>query len=147
VSFYLARNGQQLGPFSELELREMIAAGKVASTDLVWAPGDAAWHPLSTVPGFAPIGPPPLPVDRGSGLIPTGNPPALVAYYLAVFSLIPCFGVLLAIPAVVLGIIGLRKAKAHPEAKGAAHAWFATILGLLTGLLWSGVGIFLIVSK
>ena len=124
----------------------MIAAGKVAPTDLVWAPGDPAWHPLSTVPGFAPIAPPPLPVEQGIGLIPTGNPPALVGYYLAVFSLIPCFGLLLAIPAVVLGIIGMRKVKAHPEAKGATHAWVATILGLLTTLLWSGVGIFLIVS-
>jgi hypothetical protein len=122
----------------------MIVAGKVAPTSF----GRRAmplWRPLSTVPGFAPVAPPPLPVQN-IGLIPTGNPPALVGYYLAVFSLIPCFGLLLAIPAVVLGIIGMRKVKAHPEAKGAAHAWVATILGALTTLLWSGVGIFLIVS-
>ena len=124
----------------------MVAAGKVTPTDLVWAPGDPAWHPLNTVPGFAP---PPLPAraaEPASGLIPTGNPPALVGYYLAVFSLIPCFGLLLAIPAVVLGVLGMKKAKAQPDAKGAAHAWVAIILGSLTTLLWTGVGIFLIVS-
>lgn len=125
----------------------MLAAGKVAPTDLVWAPGDAAWHPLSTVPGFASATPPPLPREVGIALIPLGNPPALTGYYLAVFSLIPCFGLLLSVPAVVLGILGFRKAKAHPEAKGAAHAWVAMILGTLTTLLWTGVGIFLIVSK
>lgn len=124
----------------------MLAAGEVVPTDLVWAPGDAAWRPLSSVPGFAPVPPLPRSPERGIALIPTGNPPALTGYYLAVFSLIPCFGLLLAIPAVVLGVIGWRKVKAHPEAKGAAHAWVAIILGALTTLLWSGVGIFLIVS-
>lgn len=65
--------------------------------------------------------------------IPYKNGPALTAYYLAIFSLI-C-GALLGIPALILGIKGLKIAKERPEAKGAAHAWTGVILGSLTTLV------------
>ena len=74
--------------------------------------------------------------DGTGGLIPYKNPQALTAYYLAVFSLIPCFGVLLGIPAVVLGIMGLSARKRNPAIKGSAHAWVGIILGGGTTLLW-----------
>ena len=57
-----------------------------------------------------------------SGLIPYKNTSALIAYYLGVFSIIPCLGIFLGIAAFILGIIGLRFARAHPEAKGKVHA-------------------------
>jgi len=63
------------------------------------------------------------------GLIPYKNTKALLAYYLGVFSLIPCIGIPLGISALILGILGLRHAKRHPEAKGQAHAWTGIILG------------------
>ena len=37
-----------------------------------------------------------------SGMIPYRNPPALIGYYLAIFSLIPMFGVLLGPPALTV---------------------------------------------
>jgi len=48
------------------------------------------------------------------------NALALWSYYLGIFSLI-C-GVT-SIPSIVTGILGLKYAKTHPEAKGAAHCW------------------------
>ena len=48
---------------------------------------------------------------------------ALLAYYLGVFSLIPCIGIPLGIAALVLGIKGLKYAKLHPEAKGKGARW------------------------
>jgi hypothetical protein len=74
--------------------------------------------------------------DATGGLIPYKNPPALIGYYLAIFSLIPCIGLFVAIPAVVLGIIGLRKRKKEPVVKGSAHAWIAIVLGSLMTLAW-----------
>ena len=62
-------------------------------------------------------------------MIPYRNVKSLVGYYLGIFSLIPCLGLLLAIPAVVLGVMGMRFAKQHPEARGAAHGWVALITG------------------
>jgi hypothetical protein len=69
--------------------------------------------------------------DGTGGLIPYKNPKALSSYYVGVFSLIPCIGFLLAIVAIVLGFMGLKYAKAHPTAKGQAHA----IVGILLGTL------------
>jgi hypothetical protein len=67
-----------------------------------------------------------------STIIPYKNPKALAAYYLAVFSLIPCLGGLLGLAALILGFLGLSAASAHPEAKGKAHAWVGILLGGLT---------------
>lgn len=74
--------------------------------------------------------------DDLAGLIPYKNSPALIAYYLGVFSLIPLVGVLLGIPAFFLGLKGLRVAREHPEARGKAHAWVGILVGGFFGLLY-----------
>ncbi len=63
------------------------------------------------------------------GLIPYKNSQALISYYLGVFSLIPCLGILTGIAALILGIRGLKFADLHPQAKGKGHAWAGIILG------------------
>ncbi|MCO5166437.1 MAG: DUF4190 domain-containing protein [Planctomycetes bacterium] len=69
------------------------------------------------------------------GLIPVSNPPALMAYYTALFSLIPCLGLLLGPVGLVLGIVGRQRVKKDPRVGGTAHAWIGIILGgLTTGL-------------
>jgi hypothetical protein len=72
-----------------------------------------------------PAGPPPLPnsarIEEGDatgGLIPYKNPPALVAYYLGLFGLIPALGFILALAAVPLGIYGLKQRKQRPIIRG-----------------------------
>ncbi len=68
--------------------------------------------------------------DGGLGaLIPYKNAAALAAYYLGVFSLIPCLGIPLGVAAIICGIVGLKRAKEHPEAKGKVHAWVGIGLG------------------
>jgi ssDNA-binding Zn-finger/Zn-ribbon topoisomerase 1 len=63
------------------------------------------------------------------GLIPYKNAAALWAYYLAVFSLIPFFGIPIGVAAVIVGFRGLKNATTHPETKGKVHAWIGIILG------------------
>lgn len=65
-----------------------------------------------------------------STLIPYHNPRALASYYLGVLALIPVLGVLLAIAAIILGILGLQYRSAYPEAKGTAHAILGIVLGI-----------------
>ena len=84
--------------------------------------------------------------DATGGIIPYKNPPALTAYYCAVFSLVPILGFVLAIPAIVLGVIGLRKRKANPIIKGAVHAWIGIILGGLTTLAWGALIFMMVVA-
>ena len=72
--------------------------------------------------------------DATGGVIPYKNAPALIAYYCGVFSIIPCFPI--GIVALVLGIMGLKKAKQNPLVRGQVHAWIGIIVGGLFGLLY-----------
>lgn len=97
--------------------------------------------PISSPPSAPqPLPPPGIAPAPSSGVaevfIPYKNGPALTAYYLGIFSLI-C-GALLGIPALILGIKGLKISKERPEAKGAAHAWTGVILGGVTTLVSLG---------
>ena len=82
---------------------------------LVLAPGVAGPPAAATGPSGVEV------------LIPYKNAAALTAYYLGIFSIV-C-GLLLGIPALILGIMGLRNARLHPEARGKVHAWIGIVLG------------------
>ena len=84
--------------------------------------------------------------DATGGVIPYKNPAALTAYYLGLFSLLPCLGFLLAIPALILGIIGLRKRNQNPAIKGTVHAWIGIIMGGLFTLIWGAVIVLVIIG-
>jgi len=60
------------------------------------------------------------------------NDMATMSYKLALFALIPGVGFFLGIPAIVLGDIGLRFAKKHPERAGRIRAYTGIILGFLS---------------
>jgi hypothetical protein len=48
--WFYTRDGQQAGPVSVDELRQMIASGQVAGQELAWKEGMANWAPASTIP-------------------------------------------------------------------------------------------------
>lgn len=85
-------------------------------------------HAPPTVPGAIPAPKP----DGISTLIPYRNPAALAGYYVAVLSLVPLIALLAGPVAIVLGVFGLKHARAHAHARGRAHAWVAISLGTLT---------------
>lgn len=89
---------------------------------------------------------PPVEGDATGGIIPYKNPAALIAYYCGVFSLIPILGLVVGVPGVVLGVVGLRKRRANPVIKGAVHAWIGILLGGLTTLLWGGLIVLTIIG-
>ncbi len=95
---------------------------------------------ISETPAETPKG------DATGGVIPYKNPPALIAYYCGVFSLIPILGIFAGIPGIILGFVGLSRSRANPPIKGAVHAWIGIILGGLTTVLWGGL-ISLIVTR
>ena len=96
-------------------------------------------------PEFQP--PPPKPVDATdeavATIIPYKNAPALIAYYLGLFSIAPLIGFPMAIAALVLGVLGLKAVRRNPQAHGTAHAWVGlgcgTIGLLLNGLIIAGI--------
>jgi len=142
----LGGDQKEYGPVTSEQVREWIAQRRANAQTLVQAEGSAEWQPLSAIPEFAtalnapPFSPAPpssalaTPDNPMSTMVPYKNPKALIAYYFAIFSLIPCLGLPFGIAAFVLGILGLKAANAHPDAHGKVHAWIGIILGGLCGL-------------
>ena len=88
--------------------------------------------------------------DRGPDavevFIPYKNPKGLLAYYLGLFSIVPCLGLLLGPAGIILGIMGLRHSKLHPEARGAGHAIAGIVLGTLGSLGNYGVLVLVLIA-
>ncbi len=98
-------------------------------------------------PPVEPTAPVQTNADSGVGvIIPYRNGPALAAYYLAVFSLIPFLGILLGVLAFVFGIIGVRLRSRNPEVHGIVHAWIGILGGGGLALLWIIILIVMITS-
>lgn len=95
-----------------------------------------------------PIAAPPAGDGGMSTLIPYKNGMALAAYYTGFGALLACFipviGIFVGILTVVLGVLGLKKAKAHPEAKGGGHAITGIILGSVVIVLNLGLSVIMI---
>ena len=110
--------------------------GSMAHEDSKPTPPPAVVRPPSVVPPHHSTQAP-LNLDDGpiAQIIPTKNIHALIAYYLGVFSLIPCFALLLGPAAAITGILGLRAIGRQPGLPGRVHAWIGIVLGGLTFLL------------
>jgi len=80
-------------------------------------------------------------------VVPYRNPLALIAYYLGVFSLVPCLGLILAPFAFVLGILGLRYRGRNPQAHGLVHAWIGIVIGGLSMVGHVAVIVLLVVYR
>jgi hypothetical protein len=51
-SWFYASEGQQQGPYPEIQLREFIAGGTITADTLVWTDGMANWQRAGDVPGL-----------------------------------------------------------------------------------------------
>lgn len=61
--YYVAINGQQIGPLNESELMGLIRDKKVSKDTLSWMPGMTTWLPIEKVPAILKLialTPPPL---------------------------------------------------------------------------------------
>jgi hypothetical protein len=80
--WYYAHQGQQSGPVSTEQIKQLAASGQLQPSDMVWKQGMAAWSPANTVeglfagaPGALPPGTPPVP--PASRTQPGGYPVAM----------------------------------------------------------------------
>jgi hypothetical protein len=72
-SWFYASEGQQQGPYPEIQLRELLARGTLTADTLVWTEGMANWQRAGEIPGLLPgaSGPPVIP--RSGGALPTAG--------------------------------------------------------------------------
>ena len=55
MQWYYSKNGTQLGPVEEVELRAKLASGEISAADLVWKDGMPDWLAASRVAELAPL--------------------------------------------------------------------------------------------
>ena len=142
----IGADGQPRGPIDSATLTRWITEGRANGQTKTCPDGGSEWKPLAYFPEFAtalsqaPPAPPNISEhasagDATGGLIPYKNVPGLVGYYMSCLGLlimcIPILGFIYGVVVMVLGIMGLKKAKAHPEVKGKVHCWIAIIGGFI----------------
>lgn len=66
-SWFFAADGQQQGPYSEAQFRDLIARGTVKAETLVWSEGMAGWQKAGDVPGLLSGGAVAAPAGYGVG--------------------------------------------------------------------------------
>jgi hypothetical protein len=146
MSIYVHHNGQQLGPFTEEQLKAQLASGAISIQDHVWWDGQKDWVPLSQTPlGGLPPGAPVIPGTAAAAAYPVGV--AAPTSQLAIWALVcGCASIVCsifsAIPAIILGHMGLREIKKNPGIQGYGMALAGTILGYVFtafGTLYLGV--------
>ncbi len=72
-SWFFASQGQQQGPYPDMQFREFIARGMLAADTLVWSEGMAGWQRAGDIPGLlaGASGPPAFP--RAGGPLAMGG--------------------------------------------------------------------------
>lgn len=140
MQWYYSKNGTQLGPVEEGELRSKIASGEISSADLVWREGMTDWLPSAKVqelapvavvptafpsavpdPGSAPGSPYQPPVNTGyaAGPPPASSGKASTAMVLGivglVFGLCGCYGIVVSLPCGILAIVFGSQVKKEAE--------------------------------
>jgi hypothetical protein len=83
-AWYYAVNQQRIGPIAEASLRDMIAAGQVHATTLVWCESMSNWQAAAMTPAFAgmfaPVGSQPVPPPPQGQPLNAAYAPSGVSY-------------------------------------------------------------------
>jgi hypothetical protein len=150
MQYLIARDGQQLGQFSEEEIRSGLFEGRYLPTDVAWAEGMTDWKPLGEIMGqgvtrlAGPRGP-------GPGFSGESSPPtrtvglAIAALVLGILSMLTCGGLGLgAVAAIICGHMALTTiGKARGALGGRGMALAGLIMGYASVLL---VGVSILAS-
>jgi len=149
MQIYVHKNNQQIGPFTEAEIKAQLAAGTITPQDHAWWQGQANWVPLAQTPFAtvsplaAPAVPTPLsgmPVDIQT--TSTGTQTSKLAIWSLVCACFTLFcGLLSSIPAIVLGHLALGDIKKTPGRSGRGLA----IAGLIIGYIMTVLNVFVLV--
>jgi hypothetical protein len=130
MAIYVHKDGKQLGPYSEADLKSLLANGTVTLHDAVWWEGQPAWVALGQTP-YSAGGPvlsaaPGVTYPIGTVFAPNSKYAtwALVAGCLSLIC-----GIFASIPAIIFGHMSLAEIKKNPGMQGHGMALAGVILG------------------
>jgi uncharacterized membrane protein len=128
MQIYIHRNNEQLGPFTEAEVRAQLAAGTISPQDNVWWQGQPGWIPLAQSSLMAPATPGLTPPPAQVGFAP--QPTSKLAIWALVCGCLSLLcGLFASIPAIILGHMALGETKKNPAVSGKGMALAGMILG------------------
>ena len=145
MTYYVAHNGNQEGPFTSEDVQQMLASGKLDLSDLGWREGAPSWIPLSEL-GFTFHSNPMPPVLASPDLLhpvdyPTAEQSGWAGHLGKITLVIGIIGLLsvgvLAIPAIIFGHWASSRIKTG-QASGASHC--------KAGLICGYVGVFVLIG-
>ena len=133
--WYYGSQGQQNGPITESELRNLMAQGVVTQQTLVWREGLLEWKPLSSVmelQGPQVLNAMPATYSQMAGYAPN-SALAIASMVCGIVSILMCYvHAVAAIPAVICGHMALKKIR---ESEFPMAGRGMAIAGLVTGYL------------
>ncbi|MDZ4286762.1 MAG: DUF4190 domain-containing protein [Prosthecobacter sp.] len=141
MQYHISKDGTQIGPFSEGEVRQKLAGGEIAGSDLAWHEGLPEWQALSSllrepasgappIPSSAPV-PPPL--FQGVSPMPAAQPSASgLAIGSMICGLLGLIIFITSLPAVIMGHIALSRIKTSGGTIGGRGM---AVTGLITGYM------------
>lgn len=143
MDYNIARDGQQLGVFSESQIQENIGSGTCLPTDLAWCEGMVDWKPLSelfsgTVDG-ATLPPVPPQFYMPAQFVGSSKPSGLSIASLVCGILTFATCIITGIPAIICGHLALSKIK---NSSGAIGGKGMAIAGLVMGYMSLVFGVF-----
>ena len=169
MQWYYSKNGTQLGPVEEADLRSKLTAGEVSANDLVWREGMTDWLPAARVPELgavvaqpqynptspvaggapqSPYVPPgmqsyvPQPVTPGAGKATTSMVLGIVGL---VLSMCGCYSLLLVLPCAIMAVIFGNQVKALVAANQAPVTELGKAkAGVIMG--WIAIGINVLIT-
>lgn len=132
MQWFIMRNGQQAGPYTEDQIRTMLGTLELSSSDMAWREGMAAWSPISSAlsaspPPGAVVSPPPFNAPpRMQPQAAFAAPPHL--------AMRPKSRAVYALLAIFLGTLGIHNFYAGYAGRGAAQLLLSIFSGGL--LVW-----------
>ncbi len=150
MHYLIARDGQQLGQFSEEEIRSGLFEGKYLSTDVAWTEGMSEWQPLGEIMGQGVTRVAGPRTAGNGGPIPWTAPThtaglAITALVVGIISLVTCGGLGVgAIAAIVCGHLALSSiGKSGGLLGGRGMALSGLIMGYVSIV---GMGVMMMVA-
>lgn len=143
MDYHIARNGQQLGVFSEGQVQENLSNGTFEPTDLAWQEGMTDWKPLSEVcpGGEAGVTPPPVPAPSVASFTvmspPKNSGLAIASLGCGIASFFTCG--LTGLPGIICGHQALSRIRQSPGTIGGKGMAIAGLVTSYFGFLIVGL--------
>jgi uncharacterized membrane protein len=149
MQYFIHHNNQQIGPFTEAEVKAKLAAGEISATDHVWWEGQQGWTPLgqTALGGMTAPAVPVAPVAPAITVAPvSGEPTSKLAIWSLVLGCLSLVcGIFASIPAIILGHMGLSETQKNPAIKGRGLAMAGLIIGYVM-LVLQVVAVFVFIA-